>query len=287
MGDSSRWDEFLVSSARRDADVVVVAPPALTFEDNCYNGRPARACRGAGVYGVPGLPADVKASVTIETILWKRAAEFINCMYDNDVPWILIVPLTGSSSPVPTDLEELDDVLGRPGIRPQFIGLRSPNGIRAGPALNIYTFGVDLQNVKYDSDGLYIRRVCQEVWKAALKSKLSRLQRSTGSVTPPLRQPSLPPSPADDLDGSPLTDADVRALGPAVGQPAETDTSALHNILPSPPGVSASCPAVFGDIGQGVGEVSTGVPGSDLQASTEGRVHFAERARPDPQRHQQ
>ena len=95
LSESLCWEVCLLSSARRDADVAVVDPLALIVEDNCYDGGTARACRGMGVYGVPGLPADVKASVAIKTILWKRADEFITCMSDHDIPWILVVPSRG------------------------------------------------------------------------------------------------------------------------------------------------------------------------------------------------
>ena len=85
--------------------------------------------------------------------MWRRASEFINCMHKKDVPFLLLVPVTGNKSPVPTDFQEADDAISLPNVTPTFIGVRDDNGVRMGSAIVAYTFGINFATIRYDSGG--------------------------------------------------------------------------------------------------------------------------------------
>ena len=117
------WTVMLQTMADPVVSGVMFTPPASTYLNVATPCLPALRGEGQSWFGVPELPADIRATLRDEDLIWLRTGEALGSLTRQGKPWTVVFERLSSTSP--TDLLTVKEAMRADGVEFNEVKIRA------------------------------------------------------------------------------------------------------------------------------------------------------------------
>ena len=168
--DDHMWTVMLQTMADPVVSGVMSTPLAATYLDVATPCLPALRGEGQSWFGMAELPADVRAALRDEDLIWLRTGEALGSLTRQGKPWTVVFEKLGSTSP--TDLLTVKEAMRADGVEFNEVAIRTMR-------LGIISWGWTYTRKDYDDlEALYLHVI------SSMFARASRPAEEEPSHTP-------------------------------------------------------------------------------------------------------